>query len=78
MRNLLPTPGANLRGYSLCQLKFNNQVYLEKKVARFREHHREDNPNPTNVFTGATLHGDLGAVKEFNTEHQFVSSLVTP
>ncbi len=68
----LPIPGAILRA-TLSVNTSSTSKSVWKKVARLREHHRGYNHNSTNVFTGAILHDDLGATRELQTEHPFLS-----
>ena len=68
----LPIPGAILRATLSVDPSLTSKS-VWKKVARLREHRIGYKPEPANVFTGSTLHEDLGAVRELQTEHPFLT-----
>ncbi|MCJ1348383.1 hypothetical protein MMC31_006614, partial [Peltigera leucophlebia] len=68
----LPTPEAILEA-SLSVGPNSPSKSVWKKVARLREHRKGYNPSPMHVFTGTALHNNLGALRESQTEHPFLS-----
>ncbi|MCJ1345587.1 hypothetical protein MMC31_003794, partial [Peltigera leucophlebia] len=68
----LPTPEEILR-VTLSVDPGSTSKSIWTKVARLREHRRRYNPNPTHVFTGAALLNDLGASRDLQIGHPFVS-----
>lgn len=68
----LPTPEAILRAsLSVGSNSIGKSVW--KKVAWLRKHRRESNTDPVHVFTGTVLQNTLGALRELQTEHPFLS-----
>ncbi|MCJ1348387.1 hypothetical protein MMC31_006619 [Peltigera leucophlebia] len=68
----LPTPEAILEASLSIGLKSTSKS-VWKKVARLKEHRRGYNPSPMHVFTGTALQNTLGAVREVQTKHSFLS-----
>ena len=67
----LPDPRAIL-GATLSVVSSSTSKSVWKKVARLREYRRGYNYSSTNVFTGAILQDDVGAIRESQTEHPFL------
>ena len=71
----LPTPEAILMAsLSVGSNSIGKSVW--KRVTWLREHHRKSNTNPVHVFTGTVLQNNLGALRELQTEHPFLSYAV--
>lgn len=68
----LPLPEAILTS-SLSDGPNSIKISVWKNVARLRGHRSEYNLGPSDAFIGADMYNNLGAMRQLQTEHPFIS-----